>query len=121
VGSIPPILQHVQAGKAKCLLVTSADRVPALPNASSLRDIGIPGEETILWRALLTPKGTPAERVTRLETAFEKAAQSPAARKFLEDAGEQTAIKKGALLRRYIDTEYEAFSKLARELKLAPQ
>jgi tripartite-type tricarboxylate transporter receptor subunit TctC len=40
VGSIPPILQHVQGGKAKCLLVTSADRVAALPSAASLRDLG---------------------------------------------------------------------------------
>jgi tripartite-type tricarboxylate transporter receptor subunit TctC len=121
VGSIPPILQHMQSGAAKCLLVTSAERVAALPSASSLKDLGIAGEETILWRALLAPKGTPAERVTRLENAFEKAAMSPAARKFLDDAGEQVAIRKGADLRRYIDTEYEAMGKIAKALKLSPQ
>ena len=121
VGSIPPILQHVQGGKAKCLLVTSADRVAALPSAASLRDLGIPNEETILWRALLAPKGTPPERVAKLEAAFEKAANSAAAKKFLEDAGEQVAIKKGAALRRYIDDEYEAMGKLAKALNLTPQ
>ena len=121
VGSIPPILQHVQGGKAKCLLVTSADRVAALPSAASLRDLGIPNEETILWRALLAPKGTPPDRVAKLEAAFEKAATSAAARKFLEDAGEQVAIKKGAALRRYIDDEYEAMGKLAKALNLTPQ
>jgi tripartite-type tricarboxylate transporter receptor subunit TctC len=121
VGSIPPILQHMQAGKAKCLLVTSAERVPALPEASSLKDLGIPNEETILWRALLAPKGTPPERVARLEAAFEKAANSPAARKFLEDAGEQTQIRKGAALRRYIDAEYEAMGRIAKALNLSPQ
>jgi tripartite-type tricarboxylate transporter receptor subunit TctC len=72
VGSIPPILPHMQAGKAKCRLVTSADRVPALPSAASLGDLGIPGEETILWRALLAPKGTPPDKVAALESAFEK-------------------------------------------------
>jgi tripartite-type tricarboxylate transporter receptor subunit TctC len=121
VGSIPPILQHVQAGSAKCLLLTSAERVPALPRTSGLKDLGIPGEETILWRALLAPKGTPPERVAKLEAAFEKAANSPAARKFLEDAGEQTAIRKGAELRRYIDTEYAAMGRIARALNLTPQ
>jgi tripartite-type tricarboxylate transporter receptor subunit TctC len=121
VGSIPPILQHAQAGNAKCLLVTSAERVPALPNASSLKDIGIPREETILWRALIAPKGTPAERIAKLETAFEQAAMSPAARKFLDDAGEQTHIRKGAELRRYIDTEFEAMGGIAKALNLAPQ
>ena len=121
VGSIPPILQHAQSGKAKCLLLTSADRVASLPSASSLTDLGIPNEETILWRALLAPKGTPPDRVAKLENAFEKAANSPAAKKFLEDAGEQVAIKKGAALRRYIDAEYEVMGKVAKALNLAPQ
>lgn len=121
VGSIPPILPHLQQGKAKCLLVTSADRVAAMPQAAALRDLGIPNEETILWRALIAPKSTPPDRIARLEAAFEKAANSPAARKFLEDAGEQVAIKKGAALREYIQREYEAMGVLARSLKLAPQ
>ena len=120
VGSIPPILQHMQQGRAKCLLVTSADRVPSLPNAASLSDLGIPNEETILWRALLAPKGTPPERIAKLESAFEKAANSATSKKFLEDAGEQVAIKKGAALKRYIDAEYDAMGKLAKALNLAP-
>jgi tripartite-type tricarboxylate transporter receptor subunit TctC len=120
VGSIPPILQHMQGGKAKCLLLTSADRVPALPGVQALRDLGIPNEETILWRALLAPKGTPAERIAQLEAAFEKAANAASSRKFLEDAGEQTEIRKGAALRRYIDDEYEAMGRVARALGLTP-
>ena len=121
VGSIPPIFQYVTSGRAKCLLVTSADRVASLPSAASLGDLGIPGEETILWRALIAPKGTPPERVAKLEAAFEKAATSATSRKFLEDAGEQVVIKKGAALRRYIDTEYEAMAKLTKAMNLSPQ
>jgi len=121
VGSIPPILQHTQTGAAKCLLVTSADRVAALPKAGALRDIGIPNEETILWRALIVPKGTPADRVTRIESAFERAANSVNARKFLEDAGEQVAIRKGSELRSYIDHEYDAMRTVAKSLNLTPQ
>lgn len=121
VGSIPPVLQHLQSGRAKCLLVTSAERVPALPNVMALKDLGIPQEETILWRALLAPKSTPPERVKQLEVAFERAANSPAAKKFLEDAGEQTEIKKGGALRQYIDAEYEAMGRMAKALNLSPQ
>jgi len=120
VGSIPPIREHERSGKAKCLLVTSADRIAALPNAWALRDLGIPNEETILWRALITPKGTPAARIAKLESAFEKAANSPTARKFLEDAGEQVAIKKGVALRKAIDDEYAAMGIVAKSLNLSP-
>ena len=120
VGSIPPIIPQERAGKAKCLLVTSADRVPSLPNATALKDLGIPGEETILWRALVAPKGTPPERIAKLENAFEKAANSAAARKFLDDAGEQVVIKKGPALRKAIDDEYAAMQAVAKSLKLNP-
>jgi len=103
------------------VLLTSADRIASLPSASSLTDLGIPNEETILWRALIAPKGTSPEHVAKLESAFEKASNSPAARKFLEDAGEQTVIRKGAALRSYIDAEYDAMGKMAKVLNLAPQ
>jgi tripartite-type tricarboxylate transporter receptor subunit TctC len=121
VGSVPPVLQYAQAGKAKCVLLTSADRIGALPSASSLRDLGIPDEELILWRAVLAPKGTPPAKIAELEAVFEKAANEPATRKFLDDAGEQLLIRKGAALRQYIDKEYDALGKLAKALNLSPQ
>ena len=121
VGSVPPVLQHAQAGKAKCVLLTSADRIAALPSASSLRDLGVPDEELILWRAVLAPRGTPPAKIAELEAVFEKAANEPATRKFLDDAGEQLLIRKGAALRQYIDKEYDALGKLAKALNLSPQ
>lgn len=121
VGSVPPILQYAQSGRAKCLLVSSEERSASLPAASGLRDLGLASEETILWRALLAPKGTPPERIAKLEAVFEKAANAPASRKFLQDAGEQVVIKKGAALRDYINKEYEAIGRAARALNLAPQ
>lgn len=120
VGSVPPVMQHLKAGKAKCLLVTSSDRIPQLPNVSALRDIGIPDEETILWRAVLVPKGTPPARVAQLEAAFEKAGNAPSTKKFLEDSGEALLIRKGPALRSFIDKEYEAIGKVAKALNLSP-
>jgi tripartite-type tricarboxylate transporter receptor subunit TctC len=121
VGSVPPILQHAQSGNANCVLLSSADRIASLPAASSLRDLGIPDEELILWRGVLAPKGTPPAKIAELEAGFEKAANAPATRKFLDDAGEQLLIRKGPALRQYIDTEYEALGRLARALNLSPQ
>jgi tripartite-type tricarboxylate transporter receptor subunit TctC len=121
VGSVPPILQHAQSGNANCVLLSSADRIASLPAASSLRDLGIPDEELILWRGVLAPKGTPPAKIAELEAGFEKAANAPATRKFLDDAGEQLLIRKGPALRQYIDTEYEALGRLAKALNLSPQ
>jgi tripartite-type tricarboxylate transporter receptor subunit TctC len=121
VGSVPPILQYAQNGKANCVLLSSADRIASMPSASGLHDLGIPDEETILWRAVLAPKGTPPAKIAELEAVFEKAANAPATRKFLDDAGEQLLIRKGVALRQYIDREYEALGKLTKALNLTPQ
>jgi len=121
VGSIPPVLQHAQSGRARCVLLSSAERVASLPNASGLRDLGISEQETILWRGVLAPKGTPPARIAELEAGFEKAANAPATKKFLDDAGEQLLIRKGPALRQYIDKEYDALGKLAKALNLSPQ
>lgn len=121
VGSVPPVIQHVKGGKAKCILVTSAERIPALPNTSSLKEIGLPDEETILWRAVLAPKGTPPARIAQLEAAFEKAGNTPATKKFLEDSGEVLLVRRGPALRQFIDKEYAAFAKVTQTLGMTPK
>jgi tripartite-type tricarboxylate transporter receptor subunit TctC len=121
VGSISPVMPHVKAGKSKCLLLSSADRVPSLPAASGLRDLGIAGEETLLWRAILAPKGTSPERLAIIENAFEKAVQTPASRKFIDEAGEQVMVRKGAELRSMVSKEYSALGRVVQVLKIGEQ
>jgi tripartite-type tricarboxylate transporter receptor subunit TctC len=121
VGSPAPILPHVANGKSKCLIVTSAERLPALPNASGLKDLGIPGEETMLWRAILVPKATPTDVVRKLESAFEQAMTTPATKAYVEKAGEIVQIRKGAELRKMLDAEYASLAAVAKGLNLQPQ
>lgn len=121
VGSPAPILPSVATGTTRCLIVTSAARVPALPDASGLKDLGIPGEETMLWRAILAPKGTPPEILKKLESAFEQAMGTPATKAYVEKAGEIVAIRKGAELRKMLDTEYATLGAVAKSLNLQAQ
>lgn len=90
-GSLPPILPHAAAGKAKCLLLTSAGGNPALPQAAGLADVGLAPEETVLWWGLIAPARTPAPILAKLEAAFSEAANSE---KFKE-----VMAKQGATLR----------------------
>jgi tripartite-type tricarboxylate transporter receptor subunit TctC len=121
VGSISPVLAHVKAGKVKCPLVTSAERAPSLPGASGLKDIGLAGEETLLWRGILAPKGLPADKIATLEKAFEAAVKTPSVRKFMEESGEQLVIRKGAELRKMVAEEYDALGKVAASLNIQKQ
>jgi tripartite-type tricarboxylate transporter receptor subunit TctC len=102
-GSLPPILPHLAAGKAKCLLLTSAARNASLPQAAGLADIGLAAEETVLWWGLIAPAKTPPAVLAKLEAAFSQAANTD---KFKEAMAKQGATLKvigakdmGALIR----------------------
>ncbi len=82
---------------------------------------GIPGEETMLWRAILVPKGTPAETVKKLESAFEQAMSTPASKAYVEKVGEIVQIRKGAELRKMLDAEYASLGTVAKSLNLQAQ
>ncbi|WP_144633673.1 Bug family tripartite tricarboxylate transporter substrate binding protein [Bordetella genomosp. 13] len=116
VGSIPPILPHVESGQAKCFIVTQADKVALLPKAASLTDLGIPAQETVLWRALIVPNQTPQKVIDNITQAFIKAMDAPEVQKFLKDNAEKVHIYKQAELRQRIDAEYEAMGKIIQSL-----
>ena len=64
---------HVQSGKLKAIAVTSAKRIPALPNVPTVAESGLPGYEVILWHGLIGPKGLPRPIVDRINGEATKA------------------------------------------------
>lgn len=88
VGTLSVIQPHVKAGKAKCLLLTSRDRMAAVPEAAGLADLGTPQATTVLWRGIIGPRGLPADRVALLEKAFRQGALAPKYRDFTQRQGE---------------------------------
>lgn len=117
-GSIAPIQPYVKDGSAKCLLMTSAERSAALPNASGLADLGIPNEATVLWRGVIAPNGIPADRLEVLQKAFAAAAKSERFQKFMDARGEEARGSTAAEFRTLIDSEYAAMGQLMASLGL---
>lgn len=118
-GTIPTILQFVRAGQAKCLLVTAAERVPALPDTTSLGELGAADAASDLWRGIIGPKGMPPERVVIIEKAFRQATQQ---RKFLEFSGSRSEAAVGSSGRDFaklIRAEYEANAEILKRLGLS--
>ena len=64
--SIPAILPHVRAGKARALGVGSAQRVPSLPEFPTVAEAGVPGFECVAWGGMIGPANMPHEIVERL-------------------------------------------------------
>ena len=86
VGSLLPILPHVQTGKLRALAVTTAKRWYALPEVPTLAET-LPGYEVELWFGVMAPKGTPRPIIDRLNSAVNKFLQEPEMKKNLESQG----------------------------------
>ncbi|NML46170.1 tripartite tricarboxylate transporter substrate binding protein [Ramlibacter sp. G-1-2-2] len=78
---------HIKAGKLKALAVTSAKRVPELPDVPTLTELGLKGLEIYSWQGVAAPKGLPPAVRTRIVASLNDAMKDPQARKSLEDAG----------------------------------
>ena len=61
LSSIPPALPMLNAGRVKPIGVTSAKRMPTLPNVPTLAEGGLPGYEVTNWYGVLAPAGLPKD------------------------------------------------------------
>ncbi|CAN1560935.1 PBP2_Bug_TTT domain containing protein [Rhabdaerophilaceae bacterium] len=115
-GSLPPILPHVEAGKAKCLLLTSAGRNSALPGASGLAEFGLEQNETVLWWGLIVPNGVPEPIFETLQKAFIAAAASDKFRAVMDKQGAVLRVLPGNATDNLVRRELNALGEVAASL-----
>jgi tripartite-type tricarboxylate transporter receptor subunit TctC len=72
-GGIP----QIRSGKLRALAVSSAKRVPVLPDAPTIAESGYPGFEANDWKGLVAPAGTPPEVVQRINAEVDRALAKP--------------------------------------------
>jgi tripartite-type tricarboxylate transporter receptor subunit TctC len=58
-------LPHIQSGRIRALAVTSATRLPQLPDVPTVAETVIPGYEAAGWSGLVAPAGTPPAIIRR--------------------------------------------------------
>lgn len=118
-GSISPVLPYVEEKQAKCLVVTSAADVPALPQAAGLESLGLGDKETLLWRAILGPKGLDQAIVDKLAAVIDEAVNDPSYVEFLASKGEVPNVVKGEALGERLKAEFDALAVVSKNLGLA--
>ena len=67
---------HIEAGKLRALAVTSAKRLPTMPNVPTVAET-VPGYEVISWQAIFAPAGTPKPIVERLHAEIARILRDP--------------------------------------------
>ena len=76
-------LQHIRSGALRPLAISSAARVPELPDVPTLVELGYPELVVTTWYALSGPAGMPRDIVERLNREVNKAMEVPKVREHL--------------------------------------
>lgn len=88
VTGLPPLVQHIRAGKLTLLAVTSAKRSPLFPDVPAISELpSMAGYQFTNWLGLFGPAELPAGIVQKLGAAFESAANDVTVRRRLQEAG----------------------------------
>ena len=79
--------QHIQNGTIIAIAVSSAERVPSLPNVPTFVESGVPGFVVDSWIGLLAPAKTPQPIVNYLNKELNAALSDPEVKAKLEKLG----------------------------------
>jgi len=77
VDVISTSLPLVKEGKIKALAVTTADRLPVLPDVPTVAESGFPGFRAATWFGVAVPAATPAAEAGALRDAVAKVMRQP--------------------------------------------
>lgn len=101
----PVIVPHVREGRLKGVAVTTARRIPQLPDLPTIAEQGFPGFEAVSWGGVLGPANLPAPIVQRLHAAVIKGMTTPSVIEALDRQGVQIRTSSPEEFLAYIKAE----------------
>jgi tripartite-type tricarboxylate transporter receptor subunit TctC len=115
--NMPSIIQHVRAGSARALAVTSATKSPLLPDVPTLAET-VPGYEATALFGMGAPKNTPKEIIAKLNKEINEVLAEPAIKARLADLGGEPLIGTPEAFGAMIAAETDKWKKVIEEAKI---
>ncbi len=111
LGNVATVQPLLQAGKIKGLGVSTAQRLPSMPELAPIAEV-VPNFDYSSWYGLLGPAGMPADTVGQLGKAVHTAVASPAMRKRLQGEGLVPVGSDAAEFTRFLQSEIARWAKV---------
>jgi len=113
-------LSMVKGGRLRALAVTSAKRLPVMPDVPTVAE-SYKGFEAVDWKALVAPAGTSPEIVKKLSAAVDKALAKPATISQLLAEGSTPVGGSPEQAAQYIKSEHARWGAAVREAGVQPE
>jgi tripartite-type tricarboxylate transporter receptor subunit TctC len=86
----------IKEGKVRALVVSTASRVPDLPDVPTLAEAGVKNAESEIWFGVFMPAKTPGAIIEKFHAAGQRVLSDPAMQASLKKLGIETRPMKPA-------------------------
>lgn len=105
--NLSSVVPHIQSGRIKAVMVTSAQRHPAIPDVPTAAEVGLDDFVVTSWQATMAPAGVPAPILAKLEAGCIEALRHPESVQRLNQVGFDVVASSAAEFRRFQEAEID--------------
>ena len=116
--TMPPVLEHIKAGKLRGLGISTPKRLALLPDVPTFTEEGLVGFEILNWYGVMAPAATPREIVGKLAADINKAMREPDVKARLEQVGTQLRELSPDEFGAFMRTELAKYAKLVKDANI---
>ena len=110
--SAPGVIAAIRAGRVRPLAVTSAKRIPQLPDVPTMSETVLPNFDVNSWYGLCAPTGTPAPILEKVHTDLTTVLRMPEIQERLNELVVQVAPTSPQEFGQFIRAETERWAKV---------
>jgi tripartite-type tricarboxylate transporter receptor subunit TctC len=115
----PPAMPLLANGRLRALAVTTAQRVPDLPNVPTLGELGISGFDSTSGQGIFAAGGTPPAVIERLNGELTRIMALPEIRQRWRELGAEAVSERPAGFKAWLGSETDKWTKVIRDTRIS--
>ena len=119
MGTVFFVVPFVKAQRLRALAVSTAGRIPQLPDVPTVAEQGFPGYEVQSWWGIVAPSKTPSAIIRAMHAELQKMLASPELQQRLENLGMTVRASAPEEFGRFLVAEMALWGKVVRDAKIS--
>lgn len=116
--NLPSALPFIKDGRLVPIVVAAPQRLAALPDVPTFKEVGLEGVNRMAYYGILGPKGLPKDVIEKISAAVKKTLEDPAVKKRIEDTGSLIVANTPEQFAAQIAAEFDVYKKVVAQQKL---